>query len=158
MKFVEYQKERVSRGEISANTISNYYKATKLFCEMNNIIINWKLISKGIPSGKKAANDRAPTIDEIQKVIEYPDRRIKAIMYIMISSGIRLGAWDDLKWKHVTPMKDREGKVVAAKLLIYPGDKEEYFTFTTPEAYKILEDWMNFRKEYVSDQKNSAVL
>ena len=34
MKFIEYQKERVETGDISANTISNYYKATKLFCEL----------------------------------------------------------------------------------------------------------------------------
>ena len=149
MKFIEYQKERVANGKIAANTISNYYKATKLFCEMNNIIINWKLISKGIPSGKKAANDRAPTIEEIQKVIEYPDRRIKPIVYVMISSGIRLGAWDDLKWKHVTPIKDKvKNVVIAAKLLIYPGDQEEYFTFITPEAYLALEEWMNLRKAY----------
>ena len=27
-------------------------------------IINWKKISRGLPSGPKAANDRAPTIEE----------------------------------------------------------------------------------------------
>jgi hypothetical protein len=151
MQFIEYQKERVENGKIAANTISNYYKATKLFCEMNNIVINWKLISKGIPSGKKAANDRAPTIEEMQKVIEYPDRRIKPIVYVMISSGIRLGAWDYLKWKHVTPIKDKKDKndiIVAAKILVYPGDQEEYFTFITSEAYDALEEWMNLRKAY----------
>jgi hypothetical protein len=116
MRFIEYQKERVANGKIAANTISNYYKATKLFCEMNNIIINGKLISKGIPSGKKAANDRSPTIEEVQKVIEYPDRRIKAIVYVMISSGIRLGAWDHLQWKHVIKMNDQDGNLLAAKL------------------------------------------
>jgi integrase len=116
MRFIEYQKERVANGKIAANTISNYYKATKLFCEMNNIIINGKLLSKGIPSGKKAANDRSPTIEEVQKVIEYPDRRIKAIVYVMISSGIRLGAWDHLQWKHVIKMNDQDGNLLAAKL------------------------------------------
>ncbi len=148
MKFIEYQKKRVENGEISANTISNYYKATKLFCEMNNIIINWKIISRGIPFGRKAANDRAPTIEEIQKILEYPDRRIKPIIYVMVSSGIRLGAWDELQWKHVIPFNDSMGNVIAAKIIVYPGDKEEYFTFITPEAYKALEDWMNFRSSY----------
>jgi hypothetical protein len=148
MQFIEYQKERVANGKIAVNTISNYYKATKLFCEMNNIIINWKIISKGIPSGKKAANDRSPTIEELQKITEYPDRRIKAIVYVMISSGIRLGAWDSLKWKHVIQRKDKEGNTIAAKLIIYPGDHEEYFTFISPEAYHALEEWINLRKNY----------
>ena len=43
----------------------------------------------------------------------------------MCSSGIRLGAWDFLQWKHVTPMQIA-GEIVAAKLLVYPNDNEEY--------------------------------
>ena len=35
MDFVSFQLERVSRGEITESTIKNYYKSTKLFCEMN---------------------------------------------------------------------------------------------------------------------------
>jgi hypothetical protein len=46
---------------------------------MNNIVINWKIVSRGIPLGRKAANDRAPTVEEIQKILDYPDRRIKPI-------------------------------------------------------------------------------
>jgi hypothetical protein len=33
MKFIEYQHQRAIIGEISENTIANYYKAAKLFCE-----------------------------------------------------------------------------------------------------------------------------
>ncbi len=55
-----------------------YYKAIKLFIDMNfdTPIINWKKITKGIPSGRKSANDGAPTIEELKKLSEYPDRRI----------------------------------------------------------------------------------
>src|SRR5919106_1228448 len=121
MDFISYQKERSKKGEISVSTIPNYYRATKLFCEMNDILLNWKKIARGLPRAGKAANDRAPTIEEIRKLIEYPDRRIKAIVYTMVSSGIRIGAWDYLKWKHVTPMfRERENdKIIAAKLLVY---------------------------------------
>jgi hypothetical protein len=150
MQFIALQKERARKGEISYSTIGNYYKATKLFVEMNSDtpIINWKRITRGIPSGRKAANDRAPTIEEIRKLSEYPDRRIKPIVYIMASSGIRIGAWDYLQWKHVTPITNDNGEVIAAKLLIYPGDPEEYYCFITTEAYTTLKDWMNYRSKH----------
>jgi hypothetical protein len=71
-----------------------------MFCEVTDIIIPWKKITRGLPRGKRYADDRAPTIEEICKIIEYPDRRIKPIVYTMTSSGIRVGAWDHLKWDH----------------------------------------------------------
>ena len=38
---------------------------------------------------------RVPTIEEIRKVVGYPHRRIKAIVYNGLIS-IRIGAWDHL--------------------------------------------------------------
>jgi integrase len=86
------QKERVDRKEISGATVRNYTKSIKLFCDMADIPIPWKKITRGLPRGKKYADDRIPTLEEIRKLVEYPDRRIKAIVYTMASSGIRVGA------------------------------------------------------------------
>jgi hypothetical protein len=97
---------------------------------------------------RKAANDRAPTLAEIQRFIEYPDRRIKPIVYTMVSSGIRIGAWEYLQWKHVSPLTNAKGEIIAAKLLIYAGDAEQYYGFITPESYNSLKDWMDFRASY----------
>ncbi|KAA2282963.1 hypothetical protein [Candidatus Nitrosocosmicus sp. SS] len=151
--FLQFQKERVQNGEITASTLRNFIKAIKLFCDSSDLNIPWRKLMKGLPRAVQAANDRAPTIEEIQKLVEYPDRRIKPIVYTMVSSGIRLGAWDYLKWKHVTPIYDHDDKtvVVAAKLKVYEGDVEEYFSFITHEAYKALKDWMDFRASYGED-------
>jgi hypothetical protein len=146
--FIAYQNERVSRGEISPSTIPNYYRATKLFCEMNDLTLSWKKIARGLAKVRKAANDRAPTLEELRQLVEYPDRRIKPIVYTMASSGIRIGAWDYLQWKHVTPLTNQNEEVIAAKLLVYPGDHEQYYTFITPEAYTALKEWMDFRTQY----------
>jgi hypothetical protein len=145
---MSFQHERVRQGKISEATIPNYYKAVKLFCEMNDLVLNWKKITRGMPRVRQAANDRAPTIDEIQKLVEYPDRRIKPIVYIMASSGIRIGAWDYLRWKHVIPMTNNSGEIIAAKLIVYAGDREEYYAFITSEAYISLKEWMDFRVSY----------
>ena len=104
MKYITYQKERADRGEISDATVRSYYKPVKLFMEMNDIELQWKKISRGLPKGRKFAADRAPTLEELQKLMEYPDRRIKAILYTMCSSGVRVGAWDYLSWRNVIPI------------------------------------------------------
>jgi hypothetical protein len=44
----------------------------------------------------------------------------------MVSSGIRIGAWDYLRWKHISPISNNKGEIIAAKLLVYAGDSEEY--------------------------------
>ena len=124
--------------------MKNRYQAVKLFCDMADIPVSWKKISRGIPKVRKFADDRAPTIEEIQKSTGYPDRRIKAIICTMASSGIRVGAWNYLKWNHIVPI-ERNGVVIAAKLVVYAGEGDEYFTFITPEAYHELEKWIEYR-------------
>ncbi|HEX5978730.1 MAG TPA: hypothetical protein VFY68_15720 [Nitrososphaeraceae archaeon] len=42
IQFIAYQNKRVSHGETSPSTIPNYYRATKLFCEMNDIPLGRK--------------------------------------------------------------------------------------------------------------------
>ncbi len=145
INFMIYQKERVSKGEIEASTISNYYKPIKLFCDVNDILLNWKFISRGIPKGKHASDDRAPTIEEIHQLLKYPDVRIKPIVLTMLSSGIRIAAWDYLKWKHITPIENEEGTIIAAKIIVYAGDPEQYYSFITSESFAALKKWMECR-------------
>jgi hypothetical protein len=83
LKFMVYQIGRVNNKEIVGSTVQNYVKSIKLFCEMADIDILWKKITRGLPKGKSYADDRIPTDDEIQKLLQYPDRRIKAIVYTM---------------------------------------------------------------------------
>ena len=77
---------------------------------------------------------------------EYQDRRMKSIIFTMASSGIRLGAWDYLRWKDIEPIS-KNGRVVAAKITVYAGEEDEYFSFVTPEAFHELEKWICYRKE-----------
>jgi hypothetical protein len=51
IQFISYQNDRSKRGEISVSTIPNCYRATKLFCEMNDIVSGWKKITRAMARG-----------------------------------------------------------------------------------------------------------
>jgi integrase len=147
-KFFVLQNQRVERGEISTSTIMNYYKPIKRFCEMNTISVNWKIISRGIKKGIRYSNDRPPTIEEIRKLIQYPDRRVKVIALVMLSSGIRVSSWSYLTWSDFTPLY-KENKLIAAKLRVFnTKTRIIYDTYVTPEAYESVKSWMEFRESF----------
>jgi hypothetical protein len=57
--------------------------------------------------------------------------------------------------KHVTPVDkncqpvsvDKIDEMLAAKLIVYAGEPEQYTSFITPEAYNALQEWIDYRKE-----------
>ena len=70
VRFLYFQKERVQRKEITTGTLRNYTKTLKMFCEITDIVIPWKKITRGLPKVRRYADDRAPTMEEIHKIIE----------------------------------------------------------------------------------------
>lgn len=79
------------------------------------------------------------THEESQTILSFCDQRIKTIFLILASTGIRMGALRFLKLHDLS----RIGKVY--KISIYSGDKEEYFTFCTPECAKEIDTHIDFR-------------
>jgi hypothetical protein len=73
---MSFQIDRANKKIISKSTVRNFYKPIKLFCEMNNIILNWKIISKGIPFAT-SSNDRIPTVEEVFQGLRQPLARVK---------------------------------------------------------------------------------
>ena len=84
---------------------------------MADFPVSWKKLTRGLPKPKSYSDDRIPSIEELRRLLEYPDRRIKAIVCTMASSGIRLRAWDYLRCGDIRPI-EREGKIVAAKIIV----------------------------------------
>jgi len=146
LKFFQSKREQIDRKEIAIGTVRNYVKSIKLFCDMADVQVPWAKIARGLPRARRFADDRAPTLQEIRKIVEYPDRRIKPVVYIMASTGIRVGAWDYLKHGNIMPI-ERDGKLAAAKVLVYAGTPDSHITFMTPEVYREVNAWMKFRKQ-----------
>ena len=51
LRFIQSQKNRVDRKEITGGTLRNCIKGIKTFCEVTGITIPWKKISRGLPKG-----------------------------------------------------------------------------------------------------------
>ena len=57
--FLQFQKDRSVRGEITPATVRNFVKALKLFCEMSDIHIPWNKITRGLPRARDAGENQS---------------------------------------------------------------------------------------------------
>lgn len=122
----------------SYSAIHNYLAPIKLFYGINDIVLNVKKIDRFMPEQRKKRKDRAYTHDEIFKILSIADERIKVIILLMASSGVRIGALPLLRLKH---LQDN-------MLTVYEGDKEEYITFVSPECNKVIDNYIDMRSRY----------
>jgi integrase len=157
VEFVLNEKQRAEQRAIANSTINNTLKPIKLLLEMNDVTgLNWKKIKRLLPSARRFALDRIPTMDELHKIIEHSDVRGKALTLALCSSGIREGAIEYLTVRNLKPVKidtaDVSGGVggrTLGKLTVYEGEVgEEYVTFITPEAYEAIQSYLSWRRDH----------
>ena len=105
---------QVYEKKLGAGTFRGYFWAVKAFVianedELGADSIRWDRLSRGLPPSRSCANDREPRQEEIQKLVKnYSDRRLKPIVYVLCSCGMRYGALHKLRWKHVIPVSNWE--------------------------------------------------
>ncbi len=147
--YLFYQKKRVS-----PNSLRVIFGGVELFFAMNDKPLNFKKLHRMFPARVKKAGNKAWTTQDIQKMLgATTEKRNKAIVLFLASTGCRIGAITDLKLKHVIDVLDG-----CKMVLFYEDTEEEYRGFLTPEASKALDDYINERKqdrEFVDD--NSPV-
>jgi integrase len=158
IEFVLKEKQRARERAIVNGTINNTLKPIKLLLEMNDVVgVNWKKIKRLLPSARRFALDRIPTLDELHKIVDHSDVRGKALTLVLCSSGIREGAIENLVVRNLKPFKiGAEAREEIAqkggtlgKLTVYEGEPDEqYVTFITPEAYEAVQRYLDWRREH----------
>jgi hypothetical protein len=120
IRFLDFHKERVRRKELAAGTVKNYYRAVKLFCEMNDLSVNWKKISRGLPRVKKSSSDRAPTLEELRKMMEYPPPKMTVLVYDEYVDRVHIGETVHIHANVKVPLKSYDkpysGKALGSNL------------------------------------------
>lgn len=142
--------------KVGASSIHGLYKAIKLYCVMNDIVLNWDKLAKILPSQSKA-DDRAITREEILKLLQHSNLQTRSMVLFMASGGMRIGALPELTLKDLEPMYD-DGQLLACKVTVYRGTTEEYHTFITPEAYRTIKAYLDYRERNVERINNDTKL
>ena len=142
--FLWIQRQRVEAKEVTSGRVWSFQRTIKCFSEMNDILVNWRKIERTLPIMRRHGEDRTYTKEELRGLVGSPDVRVGVMVLMGASSGIRFGAWNWLRWKHVKPI-ERNGNVIAARLTVYAGEPEQYVSFCTPEAWRTLKGYIDFR-------------
>jgi integrase/recombinase XerD len=135
------------KQEVSPNSIPTIFAGIELFLSINDKVMNFKKIHKMYPPKIKKSGSKAWTTQDVQKVFQQArNRRSRALVLFIASTGCRIGALDGLERRHLVEMPGG-CKAVA----FYEGDNEEYWSFLTPEASASLDQYL---KERNSDGEN----
>jgi integrase len=118
--------------------ISNYVTALISFFKINDIMLNPKRITRFLPERRRMKKDRSYTYEEIGKMLEIADERMRAVILILSCSGIRVGALPSIKM----------GNLENNGLTVYESFREEYLTFITPECKKAIDNYLDMRVRY----------
>lgn len=124
--------KRISKGYKRLVTSS-----IKHACEINDIILNWKKMKKFINSDKTGnetnGRDRGYTHEEIKKILDFVDQRIKTAILILASTGMRIGALHSVKVSDL----ERVGDFCKVKVC-YDDPEEVYISYCSLNAFHIL--------------------
>jgi integrase len=127
---------------LSSNTIKVRLNAIFHFYDMNDFALNKKKINMFKGESSRTVIDRAYTHKEISKILQVCELRMKAVILLLASTGMRVGASPSLKMRHLEKIKDKN----VYKLTVYEGSNESYITFTTPECTSVIDSYLEFRE------------
>lgn len=128
--------------------------ALRRFYDENDIInLNWKKISRRLGSHEVERVDRDYTHKELQILLEAATTlKVKALITLLASSGVRLGAVVDLIKGDLTEVENFAGY----KLRVYRDSaKWQYDTFISPESRHYVDEMLKARerdREKITDQ------
>jgi integrase len=90
--LVSLKKEGASFG-----TTNCYLAAIKTFYEINDYNLNRRKLARYLPDKKKPLDDRGYTTEEIAKMLQGADERLRALILLLACTGMRIGALADMK-------------------------------------------------------------
>ena len=127
---------------LAGNSIKSRLNPVFHFYEMNEVTLNKKKIRMFKGGFIKKSRDRSYTHEEIKKILDVCDMRMKVVILLMASTGCRIGALPSLRLRHLEK-NDNEN---IYKITMYEGSNDQYITFCTPECASFIDTYLEYRK------------
>ena len=86
-----------------------------------------------MPDNRKSNKDKAYDPKDILKLLQVADERLKTVILLLSSTGMRIGAIPGLRLRNLEKIEMVENPAIY-KITVYENDKEEHFTYCTPEC------------------------
>ena len=139
--YVDHLNDRVKQNEVNPNSIVTLVHPLKnflIFNRVGNMSDAWVRIKASFPQKKRSADVKYSEI-ELQKMYNIADFREKAVLGLLMS-GMRRGGIHSLRLRDIKPIEDW------AAVRVYADTIEEYYAFVTPQGYRDIQAYLDFRK------------
>jgi integrase len=140
----------------SRGTVNNRIASILYFLENNDIELNKRKIKRYFPSNESVNDDRPYTVEEIQRMLQIADLRTKAMVLLMASSGVRVGALHTMQIGDLTKIEFQNSIVYTIQ--VYARTRDKYLAFCTPECARAINEYLDYRRRFGEELKDKSPL
>jgi integrase len=147
--LLSMREQKLCRG-----TLNLRLAALKKLCDMNDVLLNWKKISQYLGQDSKRFKDRAYTTEEIQQLLTKADERMRVVILLLASTGMRIGSIPDLKIRNLSKIESYK----LYQIVVYENSKEEYYCFCSPECAAAIDSYLQYRERHYENITSDSPL
>jgi len=136
---------------LAPKTVASWISSLKKFFSANGLAVDVDIPLKVF----NIHEDVLPSKEDLRKILSEVDLRMKVIITMLASSGMRIGELHNLKLSDIDLSKEIPTvriKGVGAK------ERKSRITFISEEARKLLEEYLNKRKELGEELNENSIV
>jgi len=137
--------EQLRAIQLAPKTVTTWVAIIKTFYRVNNIALP---LTRRL-GGKERCHDRAPTAEELQRIVDMADLRGKVIVTMQALGGFREGTLSQLEYRHIKHDFERGVTPIHVHVEeeITKGKYHDYDTFLGKEAADYLRAYLSERQK-----------
>jgi integrase len=128
---------------LSTSSIKGRVAPISSFLQLNDIVLNIKRMSKFYPEAKRTVTDQAYTTDDLKAMLKIAKPRMRLMVLLYSSTGIRKSVLLGLKLRHIKKIPQFN----LYRFTIYENSKESYYCYCTPECATALDEYLENRRQ-----------